>query len=659
MKALKITFLFFITALMTSAQAPNYKWGRGIQGKNMDLSTGVAADHNGNVIATGFYRSDTLNCGSIKLVNSSHSNITTSDIYLAKYDSTGNILWAQSFGDSINYDFSGSVTTDHNNNIILVGSLDAGTYEHITFGSFSIYIGSYIVKLSPSGTVLWAKGITTNQANLTSVAVDGSDNIIIGGTYADIYMDLGSGISTDTSSTGSYTAFAAKYDSGGTPLWIRKTRGSGDVYCNSLSTDPAGDIAISGYFSDSLDIGSDTLFCPVSGNYNIFIAKYDATGNLGWIKTGGTINGDNPPRTTMDADGDVILAGAFTNGTITLDSIVLTNSFPGGNDSYVVKYNAAGARLWTRQITGTGNFTMNDICTDVQKNIFMFAAGDGDNMIDTMFFSDQDYAPAAVKLDAAGNALWIKYITGSEFRPGTKTLAADPAGSLIISSIFEPPFYMVFNDDTLFLASPSSDQDVFVTKINAIAYPPCFANYTTTYDSVSNTFSLTVDPATAAMAASYLWDFGDGNTSTLAAPTHVYANDSIYNVCMTVYDIYGESCTYCHNIGIDSSGAVNRSGFSLAVVPQLTTGVTALSNEDKSAVYPNPTTGVFSISSTDDVKGIDITNVLGERVFSLSTAQHPQTHRFDVDLSSQQNGIYFVKLYTSKGTTTKRICISK
>ncbi|TAE47633.1 MAG: PKD domain-containing protein, partial [Bacteroidetes bacterium] len=43
----------------------------------------------------------------------------------------------------------------------------------------------------------------------------------------------------------------------------------------------------------------------------------------------------------------------------------------------------------------------------------------------------------------------------------------------------------------------------------------------------------------ASPVAAWLWNFGDGNTSTQQFPTHMYQNDGVYTVSLTLTDIYG------------------------------------------------------------------------------------------------------------------------
>ncbi len=46
-------------------------------------------------------------------------------------------------------------------------------------------------------------------------------------------------------------------------------------------------------------------------------------------------------------------------------------------------------------------------------------------------------------------------------------------------------------------------------------------------------------------AMSYLWDFGDGQTSTANNPTHLYTNEGVYTVCLTATDVNGCDSTLC------------------------------------------------------------------------------------------------------------------
>ncbi|MBK9450818.1 MAG: PKD domain-containing protein [Bacteroidetes bacterium] len=57
---------------------------------------------------------------------------------------------------------------------------------------------------------------------------------------------------------------------------------------------------------------------------------------------------------------------------------------------------------------------------------------------------------------------------------------------------------------------------------------------------------------------SWLWDFGDGHTSTAQNPTHTFAHHGVYNVCLTIHDSHGCSHTSCHHITVNGLFSVSH-----------------------------------------------------------------------------------------------------
>jgi len=63
-------------------------------------------------------------------------------------------------------------------------------------------------------------------------------------------------------------------------------------------------------------------------------------------------------------------------------------------------------------------------------------------------------------------------------------------------------------------------------------------------------------------------------------------------------------------------------------------------------VYPNPTTGIFTITG-ENITGIQIWNAAGGLTYTISSPA--------VDISSQPDGIYLVKITTNRGTVIKKL----
>lgn len=196
------------------------------------------------------------------------------------------------------------------------------------------------------------------------------------------------------------------------------------------------------------------------------------------------------------------------------------------------------------------------------------------------------------------------------------------------------------------------------TNDKGVIFKNCIANYTTSYDSIQNTFTLNIDSTITTSATGYHWDFADGTSSTLASPSHTYTADTVYNVCMKIYLASGDSCIYCHEIGKDYLGNIYRNpGFAINVThANSIAGISQnLADKNNITVFPNPTSGIFTIISKENEYKLIITNVLGEHVYQ-SEIKNPKA---EIDLSKYPAGIYFINITTEKGTAIQKLIINK
>lgn len=196
------------------------------------------------------------------------------------------------------------------------------------------------------------------------------------------------------------------------------------------------------------------------------------------------------------------------------------------------------------------------------------------------------------------------------------------------------------------------------TSDKGVIFKNCVAHYTTTYDSIQNLFTLNVDSTITALATSYYWDFGDGTSSTLASPSHIYTADTVYNVCMKIYFASGDSCIYCHEIGKDYLGNIYRNpGFVINV--NHTNGTSGISEntvaKNNITVFPNPTNGQFTIVSKENDYKLIITNILGENIYQSQI----KNMKAEIDFNKESSGIYFLNIKTEEGTISKKLIINK
>ena len=128
-------------------------------------------------------------------------------------------------------------------------------------------------------------------------------------------------------------------------VWAKSAGGTGLDESMSIAVDASGNTYLAGYFSSfSLNFGSTTL--TSLGNEDVFLAKYDANGNVVWAKKAGGTYDDRTNSVAVDASGNSYVAGYFSSSNITFGSLTLTNA--GGDDLFIAKYNTAGNVVWAK-----------------------------------------------------------------------------------------------------------------------------------------------------------------------------------------------------------------------------------------------------------------------------------------------------------------------
>jgi len=161
-------------------------------------------------------------------------------------------------------------------------------------------------------------------------------------------------------------------------------------------------------------------------------------------------------------------------------------------------------------------------------------------------------------------------------------------------------------------------------------------------------------------ATNYLWDFGDGTTSTAAYPTHTFPGTAAYNVCLTVSDASGCTDNYCDTI----NGGHGSSAITMTVVPPMATGFTEIVNETASLEnYPNPfsqsTTIKYSVSGDAFVE-LNVVDLLGNKIASLEN-NRKSSGNYSIQWNSENvsSGMYLLQMKVNEKITTKKIVISK
>ncbi len=119
--------------------------------------------------------------------------------------------------------------------------------------------------------------------------------------------------------------------------WAIPSGGTGIDKAYDITTDSSGSIIITGQFFGTSAFDTTNLLS--SGDSDIFIAKYDKTGNFLWAKKAGGTGEDFSSGIDTDKDGNIIITGYF-NGSADFDNISLSSD--GGTDIFIAKHNPSG-----------------------------------------------------------------------------------------------------------------------------------------------------------------------------------------------------------------------------------------------------------------------------------------------------------------------------
>ncbi|MBO9201917.1 MULTISPECIES: T9SS type A sorting domain-containing protein [Niastella] len=210
--------------------------------------------------------------------------------------------------------------------------------------------------------------------------------------------------------------------------WVKRATSTGQLVPGNIAVDATGNVYQAGSFVTDADFdpGSGTAqFISTGGSSDIFITKRNAAGDLLWVKTIGGADTEEATGLGLDASGNVYVIGDFT-GTVNFD--------PGSTNStlstavnmyniYVLKLDASGNFVWVKGMTGNMNALPNDMAVDAAGNVHATGRFTGTVDFDPGIGEQKLTATAQdifiFKIDASGNYVWAQSITSTN-TPGNE-----------------------------------------------------------------------------------------------------------------------------------------------------------------------------------------------------------------------------------------------
>ena len=378
----------------------------------------IAVDNSGNFYVAGLF-SGTVNFDPSITPNpaASLSAVAFQDIFISKYNSTGQWIFTKQIGGT-STDIVNKLVIDRNGNLLVAGSFagtadfdpdPAVTKSRTSLGSYDAFIAKY----TPSGALVFAHQIGgTGYDEGFGTCTNTSGEIYLCGTFsATVDFNPSATGTHNLTVTGSRDAYFAKFDAAGNFLFAHGMGSTSADQANEIITDRAGNTVVAGYFFNTIDLNPDPVISnnfTSAGSNDLFIAWYTNAGvYIRAIKTGGTAL-DEPRAIRYDEGNNIIVAGRFSGTSDFNPDDAVTNNLTGGTtDAFVAAYTSTGQYIFAKAF---GAFDQDDalgLAVDtITKAIYI--AGQFDESVN---FSTAGRPDAFLQTDIDANAFIARYST--------------------------------------------------------------------------------------------------------------------------------------------------------------------------------------------------------------------------------------------------------
>lgn len=534
-----------------------------------------------------------------------------------------------------------------------------------------------------SQTYEWAVSMGGVKAdNGNAIAVDASGNVYSTGVFQEtVDFDPGSG-TMNLTDTGGGDIYIQKLDGMGNLVWAKQIVSSLGGHGESIYVDASGNVYVTGGFSGTADFdpGAGTLnFTTLGSVDNIFVLKLDIDGNLVWATHAESTEISVGRSIEVDGSGNVYSTGNF-EGTTDFDpgsgTSIITST--GVRDTYIQKHDAMGNLLWVKRLENSVVNEGKALTVDASGAVYVTGK----------FWETTDFDPGTavvnltsagkddafvLKLDAAGDFVWVKQIGGAEYEFGY-SIKLDPAGNIYSTGTFQvtadfDPGVGTANltaagfDDIYLLKLTSSGDFVWVKQMGGTGSD---LGFSLVLDGMGNIFSTGIFQNTVdfdpGIGIADLTSTG-GNDMFIqkldpmgdfvwvkqigSADLDFSAAVAIDDVSGSLYTTGGFENTADFDPGTGTANLTSLGGIDIFVLKldvAFATPIDPLISTSTFSIYPNPATQRLVIERKNaSMDAIELYDLSGKNVSpNISIIEQSDTRKV-IDVSALPSGMYFLK----------------
>lgn len=303
----------------------------------------------------------------------------SSGSFISKLDAAGNFVWGKQFEGSASVNSNGVIDTDSAGNLYITSTFGDTVDFDPGPGIFNLTApqgAGFLVKLNNVGDFVYAQQFDgTNLKNFRALKISSTGAIYLAGRFSGT-MDFdpsNSVFELTTSGQSDSDFFFCKLDNDGNFIWAKKVGGTGglqDEDFPNIVLDDSENITVTGFFVETIDFdpGNDVAELTSNGGFDIFVLKFDSSGNYWHAINFGNSEDDGATAIAIDAENNISITGDFA-GTVDFDPSAAVFNLDAGNmqDAFIVKLNNATLGILENQLNNltifpnpsNGNFTID------------------------------------------------------------------------------------------------------------------------------------------------------------------------------------------------------------------------------------------------------------------------------------------------------------
>jgi len=314
--------------------------------------------------------------------------------------------------------------------------------------------------------------------------------------------------------------------------WAKSASGTELDEGNGIAVDKYGNTYITGQFeSTALNFGAHSVNNSTTADYtDIFVAKFDVNGTCLWAKSIGGAEDDYGSAVAVDEAGNVYATGYFQSPSITFGTQTINNA--GYNDAFLVKLDATGNAEWIKSFGGTSDEEGTGLGVDHNGNVYLtgYFSSSSIDFGDGPLPTAGGYDLFLAKFSTAGNSQWSKKMGGADYERSL-AITTDASGNSYITGYYESAS-VAFGSTTL--TNTGTGYNLFISKINTDGIISWAKQATSASADIEGT-GISIDQnGNCYVAGSF-----DGATASVGTTTLTNNHPGYDNVYTTKYDTDG------------------------------------------------------------------------------------------------------------------------